>query len=326
MTNPPALLERVALVRRLLAASEDPDVATVGRLGEITYLVDEHVTRAELQLLDALMAPIGSESATDRRALGRRRSQEHRDALQPYVGRNLLKTGIRCASRQYEVYVDPHAEAVVHSVGFGRPDPPPDELAAAPPADRARWIFDHPGDGSYGDGQRVVELLLAGRCASDLSPEELLLLAKGYNWWGRNEKAFEAAKLGLVRTPHSTEWLSLARLYLRNAFLNDLPRFLTACDACIGEGVGPAAFWHLLKADQFIDIATGECELEDYEWVPGDPIRHPELLRPAADALEAALAAEPGLREQAAARAWVGDWNARFAAVLQEPAFRHLTR
>jgi hypothetical protein len=171
-----------------------------------------------------------------------------------------------------------------------------------------------------------VELLLAGRSASDLSSEELRLLAKGYNWWGRNAKAFETAKLGLARTPDSTEWLSLAHLYARNAFLRDLPRFLTACDTCIAEGIGPAAFWHLLKADQYIDIATGEWELEEYEWVPGHPIRHPELLRPAAGALEAALACEPGLRDQEAARGWVFDWNLRFAAVLQEPAFSHLTR
>src|SRR5919106_1616058 len=101
MTNPRVLLEHVALVRRLLAASEHPQVARVGTLGEITYLVDEHVTQVELQLLDALIA---SESSQDRRAFARRRLQQHRDALTPYLGKHLLKTGMQCESRQYEIY------------------------------------------------------------------------------------------------------------------------------------------------------------------------------------------------------------------------------
>jgi hypothetical protein len=37
------------------------------------------------------------------------------------------------------------------------------------------------------------------------------------------------------------------------------------------ESLGPAAFWHLLKADQYIAFATGEKELEDFEWSPGNP-------------------------------------------------------
>ena len=82
---------------------------------------------------------------------------------------------------------------------------------------------------------------------------------------------------------------------------------------------------HVERAE-VIDAATGESELEEFEWSPGHPILHPEFLRLAAEVLEAALACEPGLREQEDARAWVGDWNTRFAAVLQEPAFRHLTQ
>jgi hypothetical protein len=321
MRTPPVLLEYVPLVRRLLAASQDPDVSRVGTLGEIAYLVDANITHIDLQLLDALIA-----SATDGRAFARRRLQEHRNAVEPYVGKSLLKTGMRFASRHYEIYVDPETETIVHLSGFARPAALPEELTDAPPADQARWIFDHPGDGSHGDGERIVAVLLEGRNADELSSEELRLLAKGYNWWGRHKKTFETAKLGLARTPHSPEWLSLARLYARNAFLQDLPRFLTACDACIAEGAGPAAFWHLLKANQYIEIATGECELEDYEWTPGDPIRHPEFLRPAAEAIEAALAHQPDLPQNEAARDWVGDWNRRFAAVLQEPEFRHLGR
>ena len=67
---------------------------------------------------------------------------------------------MRYASRQHEIYVDPKAEAVVDLVGFVRPAAIPEALAGATPAVQARWIFDHPGDGYYGDGQRVVELLL----------------------------------------------------------------------------------------------------------------------------------------------------------------------
>lgn len=198
-------------------------------------------------------------------------------------------------------------------------DPPP-----GTPAEQARWIVAHPSDGSFGDGQRIVELLLAGRDRSDLSSEELNLLARGYNWWGMHAEAFEVAKLNLARAPHTQERFRLAGLYAHNAFCHDLPGFAAACDRCIAEGLGPAAFWQLLKADQYIAYATGERELEDFEWSAGDPILHPELLRPAAEALEAALASWPGLREEASARGWVGDWNLRFAAILTQPEFRHL--
>jgi hypothetical protein len=230
---------------------------------------------------------------------------------------------MQCEWRQHTIYVDPKTERIVHLGGFCL-DKPPEAPKDASPADQARWIFEHPRDGWRDDGRRVVEVLLAGRDASELSSEELHLLAKGYNFWGHHAKSFETSKLGLVREPRSTEWLSLARQYAWNAFLNDLPRVLTACATCIAVGIGPAAFWHLLKADRFIDAATGASELEDFEWSPGDPILHAEFLRLAAEALEAALAAEPGLREQEAACSWVGDWNQRFAPVLQEPAFRHL--
>lgn len=201
---------------------------------------------------------------------------------------------------------------------------PPEVPKDATPAERARWIFAHPRN-SYDDGQRVVELLLAGRDISSLSSEELLLLAQGYNWWSNQVKAFETAKVGLAREPHSSEWLALAGRYVRAAFINDLPRYLTECNACIAAGLGPTAFWHLLMADQFIRIATGERGLDSLFFLPY-PMAHPELLRPAAEALEAALVAEPRLREQEDARGWVGDWNMRFAAVLRESAFRHLAQ
>jgi hypothetical protein len=172
----------------------------------------------------------------------------------------------------------------------------------------------------------VVELLLAGRNVSDLSADELELLSRGYNWWGKHLEAFEAARLYLALAPHYQERFRLAGMHASNAFCHDLAGFVAACDSCIADALGPAAFWQLLKADQYIAFATGERELEDFEWSPGDPILHPEQLRPAAEAMAAALEASPGLRGDESARGWVGDWNLRFAAVVQQPEFKHLTR
>lgn len=206
-------------------------------------------------------------------------------------------------------------------------NPPP-----GPPIDQARWIFAHPRDGSFGDGQRVVDILLTGRDVLELSLQELELLARGYNWWGNHAMSFQTARLALARDPLNSERVRSVGLYARNAFCGDLPEFVEACDKCLAEGLGPAAFWHLLKAEQCISYATGEYELEDFEWFPGEPILHPERLRMAAQALESAITCEPGLRNQATARDWLGllpgtecDWNTKFAAVLQEPMFRHLT-
>jgi hypothetical protein len=201
-------------------------------------------------------------------------------------------------------------------------DSPPPGTAA----EQARWIFAHPRDRSFGDGRRVVELLLAGRDPSDLSADELELLSRGYNWWGKHLKAFEAARLNLARAPHSQERFRLAGMYASIAFCHDLAGFVATCDRCITEALGPAAFWQMLKADQYIAFATGERELEDFDWSPGDPILHPELLRPAADALAAALVSSPGLREAESARGWVGNWNLRFAAVVQQSELRHLAQ
>jgi hypothetical protein len=58
------------------------DVARVGRLGEITYLVDQHVAQAELEIYDVLIA------SADRPAWARGRLQSYREAIQPYVGKH----------------------------------------------------------------------------------------------------------------------------------------------------------------------------------------------------------------------------------------------
>ena len=323
MYNPPVLLEYVPLVRRLLAASKHPDVVRVGKLGEITYLVDELVERAEVEIYDVLIASMASRGGP---RFGIRQMQERRDMFHAHVGENLLKAGMQWASRQYEIYVDPKTETVVHLSGFYLPDASHEEPGHATPADHARWIFKHPRDGSRGDGQRVVELLLAGRNLPELSMDELELLCRGYNWWGKHDKAFEAARLNLARAPHYQERFRLAGMYASIAFCHDLAGFVAACDSCIAESLGPAAFWQMLKADRYIAFATVEQEYEDFEWSPGDPILHAELLQPAAMALAAALDSSPGLREDESARGWVGDWNLRFAAVVQQLEFTHLAQ
>ena len=317
MKNPLVLIEHVDLLRSVLAASEHAEVARAGRLGEITYLVDQLIEQRELEIYDALIA-------SSNRPIGAQRLNEQRSALAPHVGKSLLKAGIQCESRQYEIYFDPSTHAIVNLSGFCL-RPPPEPPGDALPAEQARWIFEHPSDGWRSDGQRVVERLLDGRDTAQLSTEELELLAKGYNWAGHHTRSFETARVGQAREPHSAKWLPMVRLYARNAFA-DLPRLLTACDASIAQGIGPAAFWLLIKADEYQAVATGERELEDFDWSPTDPILHPELLRPAAEALEAALAIHPDLREDEVARAWVFDWNERFAAVLQQPQFKHLAR
>lgn len=199
------------------------------------------------------------------------------------------------------------------------PGPPP----PGTPAERARWIVAHPRYRSFEDGERIVAILLDGREPHELEPDELDLLALGLNWWGKDDRAFEAARLNLARDPEDEDRLRQAGDYMSNAF-RTADEFATACDRCIADGLGPEALWQLRKADEFISVATGEYEFEDYEWFPGHPIHNHEYLRRAADALAAALRAEPRLRETQSGLDWVGDWNSRFAAVVLQTEFSDL--
>lgn len=181
-----------------------------------------------------------------------------------------------------------------------------------------------------GDGKRIVELLLSGRRVDDLSTEELQLLSKGYNWSGRDREAFDVAYRALERRPNEVGWWWFVRDILLNLFINahwEEPNkgralLIEECNRLIGARLGHPAFWHLVKADYYVDWATGELEEEDYTWEVGSPIRHPEGLAPAAGEMEAALAIDPTLRSHPPD--WAADWNSRFAAVLQFPEFRFL--
>ncbi len=52
MTDAHILLEHVSMVRRLLVTSNDSEVVRVGKLGEITYLVEEQITKNTLEVID----------------------------------------------------------------------------------------------------------------------------------------------------------------------------------------------------------------------------------------------------------------------------------
>jgi hypothetical protein len=173
----------------------------------------------------------------------------------------------------------------------------------------ARRIFRESRRYSRGDGRKIVTTLLAGRTSEELSVDELELLAVGYNWEGKDALALETAKALLRREPPGGDRLEKVATYMWNAGCRDLPGLLTTMDEWIAEGLGPPAFWHLKKLDLYLQMATGEMDEEDFEWFPGLPVRHPELLEPAARELAEALRLDPHVREQP----WSGDWERRDA-------------
>lgn len=192
------------------------------------------------------------------------------------------------------------------------------------PADKARAIIASSHDHSFTDGRQIVAVLTNNRRISDLSSEELALLAKGHNWAGTHREAFDVANMLLARSPNDMDIVRLVGMYACNAFVSDLEGFASACNEMIEGHFGPAAFWHLLKADRFVMHATGEYELEDFEWSIGDPIMHHHFLLSAANEMEAALACHPDLPCEELEAGWVGDWNQRFVAVVSTSGFEHL--
>lgn len=146
-------------------------------------------------------------------------------------------------------------------------------------------------------GELVVHTLLKERVLSDLNVEELQALAQGYNWWGRNDQALEAARLALQQQPENRALLNDVALHLANVCACETTETrLQAYDELLQEQLGPSWFWHLQKAHALMYYATGEDELEDYEWQPGDSLAHPEALDLALDELELSLNAPSNQR------------------------------
>ncbi len=113
---------------------------------------------------------------------------------------------------------------------------------------------------------------------------------------------------------------------VRNAFVNDLPAIPHGVRHMHRRGNRAGGVsGHLLKADQFIRIATVSANWKTSSGRRAIRSCIPSCSDRGGGAFQAALAAEPGLREHERAREWVGDWNLRFAAVLQDREFSHLT-
>lgn len=174
------------------------------------------------------------------------------------------------------------------------------------PYERAKRIIDHPTGRSYGDGQRIIEILLAGRGLNVLSLDELRVAFKGYNWWGKHDLSFEAARRALVLDPTNLELHYELEVAIRNCSVsadrNDSDAshdVLSMYDRMIEDGIGAPAFWHVRKAIHFYDLATQDPECEDYlDWEEGDPIYRPEALEDACRELGLAIQSDPRLRDE----------------------------
>lgn len=112
--------EHVPLLRGVLSASEVLSHRNVGEHGKIIYLVVDDITQAEVEVYDALIA---SERSGMQRQTAVDNLQKLRDAMHPYVGKQLLRTGMWFSGRRYEILVDPVTETVVHVSSGESPDP-----------------------------------------------------------------------------------------------------------------------------------------------------------------------------------------------------------
>jgi hypothetical protein len=108
--------EYIPLFRKSLAAVADPVAAAAAIDGEVVYLGTVEFRQGYLEFCDDFIA---SNLPTQHRA----RMREHRDAIRPYVGRRVLRGGVRHAGRHYEAYIDLATGAVI-DLAWG-PWPPP---------------------------------------------------------------------------------------------------------------------------------------------------------------------------------------------------------
>jgi len=181
------------------------------------------------------------------------------------------------------------------------------------------------------EGENIVTVLLSGRTVNDLSHAELLSLAQGYNWWGKGYEAYQAFRLAFKQRPTDPQLMSQAGTYFGNYIIENtsskksyLEVLLESCEVWEKEGLGTSAFWSVWKARVYSMYATGEMDEEDYEWYPGHPIRHLEMLDLAAKELEKVLKSDPLLLQSEKDKMWTDPWNEMFVAVLSVPQYRHL--
>jgi len=155
--------------------------------------------------------------------------------------------------------------------------------------DKAKHIIQTSKTHSVSDGEMIVHILLDGRHPSDLEVDELRVLAHGYNWCSRSQEALDAINLALEKQTPDLALLNEAEVYISNASLYSNRPLPQAYEEYIDRRIGPSWYWHIRKAIAYIWIATGEAELQDYEWQIGDEILHPEALELAIEELENVL-------------------------------------
>jgi hypothetical protein len=112
--------EHLLVLQRALAASEVPGLSEAARGGKVIYLVESPVTEADVAIQDLLIA---AELAGGGRPQVLRALREQREALRPFVGKPLLRSGVWSSGKRYELYIDPAAASVVHVTCGDHPDP-----------------------------------------------------------------------------------------------------------------------------------------------------------------------------------------------------------
>jgi hypothetical protein len=97
--------EYIPLLRKSLAAVADPAVAAAAD-GDIVYLGTMEVRQGYLDHCDQIIA-------SGLPAHVRERTRQQRDAIRPYLGRHVLRGGVRHAGRHFEALLDPASGAVI---------------------------------------------------------------------------------------------------------------------------------------------------------------------------------------------------------------------
>jgi hypothetical protein len=173
--------------------------------------------------------------------------------------------------------------------------------------------YQGPGTEAARIGEAASHVLLQGRTPDALSAAETRCLLRAYNWASRHEDGFDLAKRAFQR------WGDEFLLDLRHALYitSYWPKgaYAARADELIREGIGPASYWYMSKADWWVTEATGEHDSE-LEWYPGDEIVDQAALDQAAIELDAAIKfSSPSSKLPDAS------WKERYAPLLEQPRF-----